>query len=53
MGRKRKKEVEERLTRNEQRVFLTNDTWTSVQNIHYMVVNAHVIDSDCNFIKEL
>lgn len=29
-----------------QRVTLTTDTWTSVQNINYMVLTAHFIDDD-------
>lgn len=33
---------------NKQRVSLTTDTWTSVQNISYMVITAHFIDSDLN-----
>ncbi|CAL8162781.1 unnamed protein product [Prunus armeniaca] len=28
------------------RVCLTTDTWTSVQNINYMVLTAHFLDSD-------
>ncbi|KAH9658017.1 BED-type domain-containing protein [Citrus sinensis] len=31
---------------NKQRVSLTNDLWTSVQNMSYMVITAHFIDSD-------
>ena len=30
----------------EQRVYLTTDTWTSVQNLNYMCLTAHFIDSD-------
>lgn len=29
-----------------QRVSLTTDTWTSIQNINYMVLTAHFIDDD-------
>ena len=29
-----------------QRVSITTDTWTSVQNINYMVVTAHFMDSE-------
>lgn len=29
-----------------QRVSLTTDTWTSIQNINYMVLTAHFIDED-------
>ncbi|KAH9767314.1 BED-type domain-containing protein [Citrus sinensis] len=31
---------------NKQRVSLTTDLWTSVQNMSYMVITAHFIDSD-------
>ena len=29
-----------------QRVSITTDTWTSVQNINYIVVTAHFMDSE-------
>ncbi|KAH9711305.1 BED-type domain-containing protein [Citrus sinensis] len=32
---------------NKQRVSLTTDLWTSVQNMSYIVITAHFIDSDC------
>ncbi|KAH9801310.1 BED-type domain-containing protein [Citrus sinensis] len=32
---------------NKQRVSLTTDLWTSVQNMSYMVITTHFIDSDC------
>lgn len=28
------------------RVSVTTDTWTSIQNINYMVVTAHFMDDD-------
>ena len=31
-----------------QRVCLTTDTWTSVQNLNYMCLTAHYIDCDWN-----
>ncbi|KAH9768773.1 BED-type domain-containing protein [Citrus sinensis] len=31
---------------NKQRVSLTTDLWTSIQNMSYMVITAHFIDSD-------
>lgn len=31
---------------NKQRVSLTTDTWTSVQNISYMLITTHFIDND-------
>jgi hypothetical protein len=33
------------------RLCLTTDTWTSVQNINYMVLTAHFIDSDWKMHK--
>ena len=30
----------------DQRVSITTDTWTSIQNINYMVVTAHFMDID-------
>ncbi|CAA0812038.1 Zinc finger BED domain-containing protein DAYSLEEPER [Striga hermonthica] len=35
------------------RVSITTDTWTSIQNINYMVVTAHFIDSDFNLHKRV
>ncbi|KAL5768273.1 hypothetical protein ACOSQ2_015056 [Xanthoceras sorbifolium] len=35
------------------RVSLTTDTWTSIQNINYMVVTAHFIDSDWQLQKRI
>ncbi|KAH9724680.1 BED-type domain-containing protein [Citrus sinensis] len=34
------------ICKNKQRVSLTTDIWTSVQNMSYMVVTIHFIDSD-------
>ncbi|KAL5786985.1 hypothetical protein ACOSP7_003934 [Xanthoceras sorbifolium] len=34
-------------------VSLTTDTWTSIQNINYMVVTAHFIDSDWQLQKRI
>lgn len=36
-----------------QRVSLTTDTWTSVQNINYMVVTAHFMDNDWKLHKRI
>ncbi|XP_022032825.1 zinc finger BED domain-containing protein RICESLEEPER 1-like [Helianthus annuus] len=33
------------------RVSITTDMWTSVQNIHYMVVTCHFVDSDFDIHK--
>ncbi|KAL6181092.1 hypothetical protein ACLB2K_047748 [Fragaria x ananassa] len=35
------------------RVSLTTDTWTSVQNINYMVLTAHFIDQDWKMHKRI
>jgi hypothetical protein len=35
------------------RVCLTTDTWTSVQNLNYMCVTCHFIDSDWNLHKRI
>ncbi|KAL4627407.1 hypothetical protein ACB092_05G163800 [Castanea dentata] len=37
----------------EQRVYLTTDTWTSVQNLNYMCLTAHFIDSDWKIHKRI
>lgn len=37
----------------EQRVCLTTDTWTSVQNLNYMCLTAHFIDSDWKIHKRI
>jgi macrodomain Ter protein organizer (MatP/YcbG family) len=35
------------------RVCLTTDTWTSIQNLSYMCVTAHLIDSDWKLHKKI
>jgi hypothetical protein len=35
------------------RVCLTTDTWTSIQNLNYMCVTCHFIDSDWNLHKRI
>jgi hypothetical protein len=35
------------------RVCLTTDTWTSVQNLNYICVTCHFIDSDWNLHKRI
>ena len=37
----------------EQRVCLTTDTWTSIQNLNYMCLTAHFIDSDWKIYKRI
>lgn len=36
---------------SDQRVSVTIDTWTSIQDINYMVVTAHFMDSDWKLHK--
>ena len=38
---------------HEQRVSITTDTWTSIQNINYMVVTAHFMDIDWKLHKRI
>ncbi|GAB2281627.1 hypothetical protein Dimus_039485 [Dionaea muscipula] len=38
---------------HEKRVSITTDTWTSIQNINYMVVTCHFIDSDWKLHKRI
>ena len=37
----------------DQRISMTTDTWTSIQNINYMVITAHWIDSEFNYQKRI
>ncbi|KAK9935412.1 hypothetical protein M0R45_022515 [Rubus argutus] len=45
--------IKDFLARNEQRVSLTTDTWTSIQNINYMVLTAHFIDDSWTLHKRI
>ncbi|KAL5811129.1 hypothetical protein ACOSQ3_027865 [Xanthoceras sorbifolium] len=45
--------LKKRLRESKVRVSLTTDTWTSIQNINYMVVTAHFIDSDWQLQKRI
>ncbi|MFS7922886.1 putative HAT dimerization domain, ribonuclease H-like superfamily, hAT-like transposase, RNase-H [Helianthus anomalus] len=47
IGRKRI----QKLLNTVSRVSITTDMWTSVQNIHYMVVTCHFVDSDFQLRK--
>ncbi|WOL20604.1 zinc finger BED domain-containing protein RICESLEEPER 2-like [Canna indica] len=38
---------------NSQSICITTDTWTSVQNLNYMVVTAHFIDNDWKLNKKI
>jgi hypothetical protein len=41
------------LSANKQMVSLTTDTWTSIQNMNYMVVTAHYIDDEWDLKKRI
>ncbi|KAK9147989.1 hypothetical protein Scep_006746 [Stephania cephalantha] len=41
------------LTKNSQRVCLTTDTWTSLQNTSYMCLTAHYVDDDWKLQKKI
>ncbi|KAK2639889.1 hypothetical protein Ddye_027684 [Dipteronia dyeriana] len=45
--------LKEYFNRSKVRVCLTTDTWTSIQNINYMVVTAHFIDYDWPLQKRI
>ena len=36
-----------------QRVCVTTDTWTSIQNLNYMVVTTHFIDGNWTYLKKI
>lgn len=48
-----KKDLKRVLTKSNQRVCLTTNTWTSIQNLNYMVVTAHFIDDDWKLHKQI
>lgn len=48
-----KEKIREFLARNNMRVSLTTDTWTSVQNINYLVLTAHFIDDTWTLHKRI
>lgn len=48
-----KSKLKSLLLENAKRVSLTTDTWTSIQNVNYMVLTAHFIDSDWNLHKRI
>jgi hypothetical protein len=41
------------LKENETRISITTDTWTSIQNINYLVLTAHFMDSDWTLHKRI
>ncbi|KAH0766902.1 hypothetical protein KY285_002773 [Solanum tuberosum] len=46
------KEKLKKLVKN-QHICITSDTWTSLQNLTYMVVTAHWIDDEWNLQKKI
>ncbi|XP_052203129.1 zinc finger BED domain-containing protein DAYSLEEPER-like [Diospyros lotus] len=48
-----KKKLKSFFVKNSQRVSLTTDTWTSIQNVNYMVLTAHFIDSEWKMQKRI
>lgn len=48
-----RKKLKDVLTKSCQRVCLTTDHWTSLQNISYMCLTAHFVDKNGNCLKEL
>ena len=36
-----------------QRVCVTTDTWTSIQNLNYMVVTTHFIDGNWTYLQKI
>ena len=50
---KERTKLKEVLTKNEQQVCLTTDTWTSCQNMIYMCLTAHFIDDSWRLHKRI
>ncbi len=50
---KEKKNMRNFLERQTQRVCLTTDTWTSIQNMSYMCLIIHFIDEEWNLHKRI
>ncbi|XP_042945622.1 zinc finger BED domain-containing protein RICESLEEPER 2-like [Carya illinoinensis] len=50
---KEKTKMKEMFSRTGQRVSFTTDTWTSIQNVGYMCITAHFIDSEWTLHKRI
>ena len=50
---KEKKKLFDYISSCSQRVSLTSDTWTSIQNLSYICLTAHFVDSDWNMHKRI
>uniref|UniRef100_A0A803PJE3 BED-type domain-containing protein n=1 Tax=Cannabis sativa TaxID=3483 RepID=A0A803PJE3_CANSA len=48
-----KKKLRDYFVKNSQRVSLTTDTWTSIQNFCYMVLTSHFIDHEWKMQKRI
>ena len=48
-----KKKLKDYLLKHSQRVSLTTDTWTSIQNVCYMVLTSHFIDHEWKIQKRI
>lgn len=51
--RDEKKKLKNYFLKHSQRVSLTTDTWTSIQNVCYMVLTAHFIDHEWKMQKRI
>ncbi|PON31370.1 Ribonuclease H-like domain containing protein [Parasponia andersonii] len=48
-----KKKLKSYYVKNSQRLSLTTDTWISIQNVNYMVLTGHFIDSEWKMQKRI
>ena len=48
-----KRKLKSYLKKIDARIFLTTDTWTSIQQINYMYLTAHFIDNDWKLQKRI
>ncbi|XP_077228634.1 zinc finger BED domain-containing protein RICESLEEPER 2-like [Tasmannia lanceolata] len=51
--KKEKKKINEALKKSDQRVCLTTDMWTSIQNLGYMCITIHYIDTEWKLHKRI
>ena len=48
----KRKKLKDVLSKKGQKVCLTTDTWTSVQNLNHLCLTCHFIDSDWRYQKK-
>ena len=48
-----RKKLKDVLSTKKQKVCLTTDTWTSMQNLNYLLLTCHFIDSDWKYQKRI